>query len=161
MPFINTPTREPRVGYTLRPFVAGDTPVPNHTFEDFAIPRTYALVTPINEYEMQFARVYTPNPWYADEIRFFDWTWSKRDDTWYRVSGGSMNPEDARKDWKSRKAQGHTPRDVIANPFNESECPVWDIWTYHFSHTSYGFHALISTYENTYPRKVTNAKASS
>lgn len=163
MPFITTPTRDPRVGYTLRPYVAGDTPVPNHTFEDFEIPPTYGLIEPRNSFGMKCARVYTPNPWFPTEIRYFDWSWSERDNTWFRTRGGTMNIEAARDDWKSRKAQGHIPQDVIANPLNECErkYPVWDIWSYHFSHTTYGFHALIRTYENTYPRKVTNAEASS
>lgn len=126
--------------------------MPNHTFEDFDMPRVFGLVEPTNEYGMRFARVYTPNPWNPDEIRFFDWSWSKTNEGWVRTRGGMMSVEEAREDWKTRRNQGHFPRDMIAEPFHGGY-EAWDIFAFHFSHTTYGFHEVIRTYGNDYPRK--------
>lgn len=144
------PTTHPRVKHTL-----GTVGQYHHTFEDFDIPKVYALITPINEYDMKSARVYTPNPWYPDKIHFYDWVWSKDDGIWRRTQGGTFkNVEEAREDWKTRKAKGHIPQDMIAKPINGEIRPAWDHFAEHFCpHGTYGFHELIRSYNNTYPIK--------
>lgn len=142
--------------YSLRdkpiPHRVGYIGMPNHTFEDFDMPRVFGLFESINQYGMQFARVYTPNPWRPTEIRFYDWDWSI-EHGWRRMKGGTFKSiEEAREDWKSRKAKGHTPRDMIADPFFPDHMS-WDIFASHFSHTTHGFHEVIRTYGNDYPRK--------
>lgn len=144
-----------RPAFVHTPFVAGDYPHAMHTFHDFDIPRTYALVSPVNEYGMQFARVYTPNPWVPNEIRFYDWVLGN-EGIWYRSKGSHFpDLETARADWKKTKAQGWTPQDVIANPLNSSMyCDnPWDEWTCHFSGMTQQFYRVIPYYYNTYPRK--------
>ena len=144
-----------RPAFTRVPFVAGDYPHAMHTFHDFDIPPTFALISPVNQYGMQFARVYTPNPWVPDEIRFYDWVLGD-DRIWRRSTGSSFcDLETARTDWKKTKAQGWTPQDVIANPLNGSlYCDnPWDEWTCHFSGMTQQFYRVIPYYKNTYPRK--------
>ena len=135
-------------------YVAGQIPMHTDTFEDFDMPRTYALVSPVNEYGMRFARVYTPNPWVRTEIRYFDWVIGK-ERIWYRSMGSSYDIETARIDYKNVKAQGWTPQDVIANPLNGSlyAGTTWDEWSCHFSGMTQQFYRIISVYNNTYPRK--------
>ena len=137
-----------------RPYKPGEIPAAWHTFHDFAMPRTYALVSPVNEYGMQFARVYTPNPWVSGEIRFYDWDIGD-DRIWRRSQGGTFRTiEDARKDWKMTAAKGWIPRDVIANPLNDADMhDPWDIWACHFSGHSNQFYRLLPIYKFTYPRK--------
>jgi hypothetical protein len=136
------------------PFRDGDIPAAWHTFYDFDIPRTYALVSPVNEYGMRFARVYTPNPWVPDEIRFYDWILGK-EGFWYRSKGSSCGIEAARFDYTQTKAQGWTPQDVIVNPLNGSlyADTTWDEWSCHFSGMTQQFYRIIPVYKNTYPRK--------
>lgn len=144
-----------RPAFTHTPFVAGDYPHAMHTFYDFDIPRTYALVSPVNEYGMRFARVYTPNPWVSGEIRFYDWDIGD-DRIWRRSQGGTFRTiEDARKDWKMTAAKGWIPRDVIANPLNGSlhGDTTWDEWACHFSGHTNQFYRLLPIYKFTYPRK--------
>jgi hypothetical protein len=144
-----------RPAFTHTPFVAGDYPHAMHTFHDFDIPRTYALISPVNEYGMQFARVYTPNPWVPNEIRFYDWVMCS-DGIWRRSQGSHFpDLETARTDWKKTKEQGWTPQDVIANPLNgRLSCGnPWDEWTCHFSGMTQQFYRVIPYYHNTYPRK--------
>jgi hypothetical protein len=134
-------------------YCAGDIPMPHHSFEDFAMPCVYALIETNTEYNMKFARVYTPNPWHPTEIRFYDWILSS-DGIWKRTMGSAMTINAARDDWKSRKAKGHIPRDVIVNPLNGEEYEPWDAFAFHFcSHGTYGFHELIRSYKFDYPRK--------
>ena len=141
--------------YPPAPFRAGQYPMPHHTFEDFAMPRVYALITPINEYNMKSARVYTPSPWHPKYIGFYDWTWSEEDGIWRRTQGGTFNTvEEARADWKYRTSKGHTPQNVIENPLNGDKGEPWDEFANHFcSAGTYGFHELIRSYNNDYPRK--------
>ena len=143
------------------PFLAGEYPMPHHTFEDFAMPRVYALMDYPSSYSADFdvhsARVYTPNPWYPDTVHFYDWMLCD-DGIWRRNQGGSFTVDAARADWKSRIAKNHTPRDMIANPFNGDmrETPIkpWDEFANHFCpQGTYGFHELIRSYNNDYPRK--------
>jgi len=135
------------------PFLAGEYPMPHHTFEDFAMPRVYALIHTDSTYDVKTARIYTPNPWYPDTVHFYDWMLCD-DGIWRRNQGGSLTVEAARADWKSRKSWGHTPRDVIANPLNDDFRDSWDIFADHFCpHGSYGFHELIRSYKYDYPRK--------
>ena len=144
-----------RPAFTHTPFVAGDYPHAMHTFHDFDIPPTFALISPVNQYGMQFARVYTPNPWVPDEIRFYDWVMCS-DGIWRRSTGSHFpDLETARTDWKKTKAQGWIPQDVIANPLNGSlYCDnPWDEWTCHFSGMTQQFYRVIPYYKNTYPRK--------
>lgn len=134
---------------------AGEIPMSHHTFEDFAMPLVYALIETNSEYNMKFARVYTPNPWHPTEVRFYDWILSS-DGTWRRTMGSSFGSlEAARADWLSRKAKGHIPQDVIANPLNGDKRVWWDEFANNFcSQGTYGFHELIRAYKNEYPRKV-------
>jgi hypothetical protein len=135
------------------PFRAGEYPMPHHTFEDFAMPCVYALIHTDSTYDVKTARIYTPNPWYPDTVHFYDWMLFD-DGIWRRHQGGSLTVEAAREDWKSRKAKGHTPRDVIENPLNDDFRDSWDIFADHFCpHGSYGFHELIRSYKYDYPRK--------
>jgi hypothetical protein len=145
-----------RPAFTHTPFVAGDYPHAMHTFYDFDIPRTYALVSPVNEYGMRFAMVYTPNPWVRTEIRYYEWVLGSGACVWYRSRGSSFaNIEIARLDYTKTKAKGWTPQDVIANPLNgELYCgTTWDEWTCHFSGMTQQFYRIIPVYKNTYPRK--------
>jgi hypothetical protein len=139
---------------THKPYRNGDIPAAWHTFYDFDIPRTYALVSPVNEYGMRFARVYTPNPWVRTEIRYYDWVLGK-EGVWYRSKGSSCVIETARLDYTNTKAQGWTPQDVIANPLNGSlyAGTTWDEWSCHFSGMTQQFYRIIPVYNNTYPRK--------
>lgn len=152
-----------RPAFTRTPFVAGDYPHAMHTFHDFDIPPTFALVSPVNQYGMRFAMVYTPNPWVREEIRFYEWVFG-HEGIWYRSRGGSFKTiEIARQDWANTKEKGWTPQDVIANPLNGSMyCNnPWDEWTCHFSGMTQQFYRVIPHYGNTYPRKGNhNAKAS-
>ena len=135
------------------PFRTGEYPMPHHTFEDFAMPCVYALIHTDSTYDVKTARIYTPNPWYPDTVHFYDWMLCD-DGIWRRNQGGSLTVEAAREDWKSRKAKGHTPRDVIENPLNDDFRDSWDIFADHFCpHGSYGFHELIRSYKYDYPRK--------
>jgi len=145
------------VSLSTGPHKKGDFGMPYHTFEDFDMPKVYALITPINEYNMKSARVYTPNPWYPNYIGFYDWVWSKDDGIWRRTQGGTFyTVEEARADWKKRKAQGHIPQDVIAEPLNGGDDKPWDEFANHFCPAgTHGFHELIRTYGNDYPRKKT------
>ena len=147
----------PRKSRTL--YVAGNIPMHTDTFEDFDMPRTYALVSPVNEYGMRFARVYTPNPWVRTEIRFYEWVLGN-ESVWYRSRGSSFaNIETARLDYTKTKAEGWTPQDVIANPLNgELYCgTTWDEWTCHFCGHTQQFYRIIPVYNYTYPRKaITN-----
>lgn len=140
------------------PFLAGDYPMPYHTFEDFAMPRVYALMDYSADFDVHSARVYTPNPWHHDMVHFYDWM-RYEDGIWRKTQGGSFTVEAAREDWKSRIAKGHTPRDVIAKPLNDDFRDSWDIFADHFCpHGSYGFHELIRSYNYDYPRKKKNAQ---
>ena len=124
------------------------------TFHDFAIPRVYALILTDSTYDISTARVYTPNPWHPDTVHFYDWVLSS-DGIWRRTRGGSFSVEAARDDWKSRKANGHTPRDMIADPFNGDKREPWNEFARHFCpQGTYGFYDLIRSYNNDYPRKV-------
>lgn len=146
----------PRKSRTL--YVDGNIPMHTDTFEDFDMPRTYALVSPVNEYGMRFARVYTPNPWVREEIRFYDWVLGA-EGVWYRSKGSSYNIELARLDYTKTKAKGWTPQDVIANPLNGTlyAGTTWDEWTCHFCGHTQQFYRIIPVYKNTYPRKaITN-----
>ena len=135
------------------PFRAGEYPMPHHTFEDFAMPCVYALIHTDSTYDVKTARIYTPNPWYPDTVHFYDWMLFD-DGIWRRHQGGSLTVEAAREDWKSRKASGHIPQDVIENPLNDDFRDSWDIFADHFCpHGSYGFHELIRSYKYDYPRK--------
>ena len=137
------------------PYRAGEIPRSHHTFEDFAMPRVYALIETHSEYNIKTARVYTPNPWHPTEVRFYDWTLNQ-DGIWRRSQGGAFrNIEDARADWNSRKAKGHTPQDVIANPLNGDKRVWWDEFANNFcSQGTYGFYELIRAYNYEYPKKV-------
>jgi hypothetical protein len=73
------------VSLSTVPHKKGDFGMPYHSFEDFDMPKVFALITPINEYGMKSARVYTPNPWYPNYIGFYDWVWSKDDGMWRRT----------------------------------------------------------------------------
>jgi hypothetical protein len=144
-------------GYGSRPgpYKPGDIPAAWHTFHDFAIPRTTALVSPVNEYGMRYAMVYTPNPWVATEIRFYEWILGS-ENIWRRSRGGTFKTiELARLDYTKVKAQGWTPQDVIANPLNGELYldNVWDTWACHFSGMTQQFYRIIPIYNNTYPRK--------
>jgi len=144
-----------RPAFTRTPFVAGDYPHAMHTFHDFDIPRTYALVSPVNEYGMRFAMVYTPNPWVRTEIRFYEWVLGA-EGVWYRSRGSSFaNIEIARLDYAKTQAQGWTPQDVIANPLNGTlyAGTTWDEWSCHFSGMTQQFYRIIPVYNFTYPRK--------
>ena len=136
------------------PFRPGEIPAAWHTFEDFDIPRTYALVSPVNEYGMRFAYVYTPNPWVSTEIRMYEWVLGN-EGGWYRSKGRTCEIETARFDYKNMKAKGWTPQDVIANPLNGSlyAGTTWDEWSCHFSGMTQQFYRIIPVYKNTYPRK--------
>jgi len=132
----------------------GEIPMPHHTFEDFAMPRVWALIETNTEYNVTTARVYTPNPWHPNEVRFYDWTLNQ-DGIWRRTMGSALTVQAARDDWKSRKAKGHIPQDVIANPLNGDKRVWWDEFANNFcSQGTYGFHELIRAYKNDYPRKV-------
>jgi hypothetical protein len=134
--------------YALTPYRAGEIPMPYHTFEDFAIPRVYALIC-----SAESARVYTPNPWYPDTVHFYDWI-LYHDGIWRRTQGAALTVNAARDDWKSRIAKGHTPRDVIENPLNGDKGEPWDEFANHFCpQGTYGFHELIRSYKFDYPRK--------
>lgn len=137
-----------------KPYRNGDIPAAWHTFHDFDIPRTYALVSPVNEYGMQFAYVYTPNPWRHEEIRIYEWVLGK-EGVWYRSKGRFCYIETARIDYKNMKAKGWTPQDVIANPLNGEPHlrTSWDEWACHFSGMVQQFYRIIPVYNNTYPRK--------
>lgn len=135
------------------PFRAGEYPMAHHTFEDFAMPRVYALIHTDSTYDVKSARVYTPNPWYPDTVHFYDWV-LYNDGIWRRTQGGSFTVEAAREDWKSRKAWGHIPQDVIANPLNGDKGEPWDEFASNFCpQGTYGFHELIRSYKYDYPRK--------
>ena len=140
---------------THKPYRDGDIPSARHTFYDFDIPRTYALVSPVNEHGMRFAMVYTPNPWVRTEIRFYEWVLGS-EGVWYRSRGSLFaNIEIARLDYTQTKAKGWTPQDVIANPLNgELYCgTTWDEWTCHFCGHTQQFYRIIPVYNYTYPRK--------
>jgi len=145
--------------YIPAPYRAGDYPMSFHTFEDFAMPRVYALIeTDSTSYNISNARVYTPNPWYPAEVRFFDWM-LYNDGIWRRTQGGTMSVEKARADWKYRISKGHTPQNVIENPLNGDKGEPWDEFANHFCPAgTYGFHELIRSYKNDYPRKAKNAQ---
>ncbi len=139
------------------PYRPGDIPAAWHTFHDFDIPRTYALISPVDEhkdYGMQFAIVYTPNPWARNQIRTYEWILHS-DGIWRRSIGRTCDIETARLDYKKLKEQGRIPRDVIANPLNGSiYCDnPWDEWTCHFSGMTQQFYRVIPVYGNTYPLK--------
>ena len=155
MPTIKLKPTTTRPAFTpYAPFVQGEYPTAFHTFHDFDIPPTFALVSPVNQYGMRFARIYIPNPWVPDEIRYYDWIMGDAG-IWSRSMGSHFrNLETARMDWKKTKAQGWTPQDVIANPLNgENDTPTWDRWAYHFCSQSFGFYSILRIYKNTYPRK--------
>ena len=124
-----------------------------NTFDDFAMPHAWALIDTQPSYGIRYARVYTPNPWNTDEVRWYDWVFSEQDSTWRRSQGGSFTLEYAREDWHSRKARGHVSRDVIVNPFNKSDWPPCDVWASHFAGEARFFYDLIKTYNNDYPRQ--------
>ena len=122
------------------------------SYEDFAMPKTFALVSSVDSNGTQLARVYTPNPWYPADVRTQDWK-LYGDGIWYRTLGcRTVEIAQARKDWKSLRGKGYTPRDVIANPFNERDLPSWDEWASHFAGWAMSFCDLLKTYGN-YPRK--------
>ena len=117
------------------------------------MPPVYALMHYSAEFDVHSARIYTPNPWYPTEIRFYGWMRCE-DGIWRKTRGGALTINAARDDWKSRIARGNTPRDVIANPLNGEEYEPWDAFAFHFcSHGTYGFHELIRSYKFDYPRK--------
>jgi hypothetical protein len=147
--------RTTRASFTsTTPYVAGQIPQSFHTFNDFAIPRTYALVSPINQYEMRFACVYVPNPWVPDEIRFREWVYSANSG-WQRSKGQMLNIELARVAYRMMMNQGWTPRDVIADPLHGEWYMnnPWDEWACHFCFNTEQFYRIIPHYNYTYPRK--------
>ena len=158
MPTMNYGTTRPAFSTpspTHKPYRDGDIPSARHTFYDFDIPRTYALVSPVNEYGMRFAMVYTPNPWVLGEIRFYEWVLGS-EGIWHRSRGSTFaSIEIARLDYTKVKTMGWTPQDVIAKPLNGELYlrTTWDEWACHFSGMTQQFYRIIPIYNNTYPRK--------
>jgi hypothetical protein len=149
-----TNPRTTRASFTsTAPYVAGEIPAAYHTFNDFDIPRTYALVSPANEYG-RVARVFVPNPWRADEIRTRNWFYSPKSG-WQLSQGTFVSIDEARQDYKILMASGWTPRDVIADPLHGEWYMnnPWDEWACHFCFNTEQFYRIIPHYNYTYPRK--------
>jgi hypothetical protein len=122
------------------------------SYEDFAMPPTFALVSSVDSYGTQLARVYTPNPWHPSGVRIQDWK-LYGDGIWRRTLGCySLEIAQARTDWKSLRSKGYAPRDVIANPFNGSRLASWDEWASHFAGDEMTFCELLTSHGD-YPRK--------
>lgn len=146
----------PRKSRTL--YVAGRVPMHTDTFEDFDMPRTYGLMTPEpDQYGGKYCRVYIPNPWSNEEIRYYDWTLDS-DGIWrWRSASAFSTRERARDDWRKIAATGRIPCDVTTGILRHDGRPylgnTWDEWTCHFTGHTQRFYRLISAYGNKYPRK--------
>ncbi len=146
----------PHKSHTL--YVAGNIPIYTDTFEDFDMPRTYGLMTPEpNQYGGKYCRVYIPNPWSNEEIRYYDWILDS-DGIWRWRSGSAFSTRElARDDWRKLAATGRIPCDVTTGILRHDGRPylgnTWDEWTCHFTGHTQQFYRLISVYGNKYPRK--------
>lgn len=146
----------PHNSHTL--YVSGRIPMPDDTFEDFDMPRTYGLMTPEpDQYGGNYCRVYIPNPWSGEEIRYYDWTLDS-DGVWRWRSGSAFSTREiARDDWRKLAASGRVPCDVTTGILRTDGRPylgnTWDEWACHFAGHTTRFYRLISVYGNNYPRK--------